>query len=126
MWGAPAVCFVFDNKLFGACLLLLQQTAANEPPATGGVGGGSGSTSGNATTSTAALKNQGPSPDTLEALISVNHKLGLDMAALGILRQAEQRAEAGLYGLVVRPSWLEKLSRYMILNYFTMPSFFQL
>lgn len=57
-------------------------------------------------------KSPGPSPDTLEALISVNHKLGLDMAAAGLLRQAEQRATAGLCELVVRPSWLEKLSRW--------------
>ncbi|CAN0270866.1 unnamed protein product, partial [Hapterophycus canaliculatus] len=52
-----------------------------------------------------------PDPDTLEALISVNHRLDLDMAAAGILRQAERQAEEGLCTLVVRPSWLEKLWR---------------
>ena len=59
------------------------------------------------------FKSHGPNPDTLEALISANHKLGLDMAAAGILKQGEQRVGAGLSTLVVRPSWLEKLSRYV-------------
>ncbi|CAN0211649.1 unnamed protein product, partial [Ectocarpus sp. 12 AP-2014] len=69
--------------------------------------GGPGSASGGGGRSSG-----GPNPDTLEALISVNHKLGLDMAAAGILRQAEQQAEAGLCEFVVRPSWLEKLWRW--------------
>lgn len=54
----------------------------------------------------------GPSPDILEDLIAVYHQLGLDMAAAGILRQAEQRAKSGLFKLDIRPSWLEKLSRW--------------
>lgn len=76
------------------------------------VGGGGGSVAGGSAPGGGYWQPPaGPSPEVLEALISVNHRLGLDMAAAGILRQAEQRAGPGLCGLVVRPSWLEKLSR---------------
>ncbi|CAN0071858.1 unnamed protein product, partial [Ectocarpus sp. 6 AP-2014] len=75
--------------------------------------GGPGSVSGGGGRS---CSGSGPNPDTLEALISVNHKLGLDMAAAGILRQAEQQAEAGLCEFVVRPAWLEKLWRPAVMS----------
>lgn len=79
------------------------------PDAVGGVIGESGTLG---TVDRSSYINQGPSPDTLEALISVNHKLGLDKAAAGILRQAEVQALNGKRTLEVRPSWLEKLMRW--------------
>ena len=80
----------------------------------GGGGGGTGGGGSGAGNASEPCKSHGPNPDTLEALISVNHKLGLDMAAAGILKQGEQRVGAGLCTLVVRPSWLEKLSRCVV------------
>ena len=72
---------------------------------------GAGSVAGSTGTATSSGRH-GPSLDTLEALITVNHRLGLDMAAAGILRQAELQAMAGLPALDPRPSWLEKLQRW--------------
>lgn len=79
------------------------------PDAVGAVNGESGTLG---TVDRSDDGNIGPSPDTLEALISVNHKLGLDKAAAGILRQAEVQALNGKRTLEVRPSWLEKLMRW--------------
>lgn len=79
------------------------------PDAVGGVIGESGTLG---TVDRRGDIKQGPSPDTLEALISVNHKLGLDKAAAGILRQAEVQALNGKRTLEVRPAWLEKLMRW--------------
>lgn len=98
-------CFVLYCLCWFLCVRACTQSVFGSESAAGTSGPGGGTGYGG------SRGRGGPSPDTLEALISVNHKLGLDMAAAGILRQAEQQAEAGLYSLVVRPSWLEKLWR---------------
>jgi FKBP12-rapamycin complex-associated protein len=48
-----------------------------------------------------------PSPDTIEALISVNNQLQLSDAAVGILKYAQQN-----HNLELKESWYEKLQRW--------------